>query len=142
MLDQPVLPHGCLQVLLHALQHFCFAMLLLSCFQAALCSRCSQSHMCFFTPSNDTFPMKTVASTAFAVFVKNTNPTLWFSFQPSQNSGGGVFLSSSSTYMGTKGRRSLPSDTSSGLPACAPQLPLSFGKSAFESNPHPSCSDE
>lgn len=53
-------------------------------FQAVLCSRCSQSHMCFFAPSNDIFPMKTVASTAFAVFVKNTNPTLWFSFQPSQ----------------------------------------------------------
>lgn len=53
-------------------------------FQAVLCSRCSQSHMCFFAPSNDIFPMKTVPSTAFAVFVKKTNPTLWFSFQPFQ----------------------------------------------------------
>lgn len=32
---QPTQPHGCLEVLLHALQHFCFAMLLLSCFPSS-----------------------------------------------------------------------------------------------------------
>lgn len=48
-------------------------------FQAVLCSRCSQSHMCFLAPSNDIFPMKTVASTAFAVLVKkNKSHTLVF----------------------------------------------------------------
>lgn len=41
-------------------------------FQAASYSRCSQSHMCFFAPSNDIFPMQTVDSTAFAVLVKKT----------------------------------------------------------------------
>lgn len=50
---------------------FCHA----AVFQVALRSRCSQSHMCFFAPSNDIFPMQTVASTAFAGFVTNTNPT-------------------------------------------------------------------
>lgn len=41
-------------------------------FQEASCSTCSQSHICFFAPSNDISPMQTVGSTAFAVLEKNS----------------------------------------------------------------------
>lgn len=55
-------------------------------FQEASCSRCSQSHICFFAPSNDISPMQTVGSTAFAVLEKNSKiPHLrWSSSQLSR----------------------------------------------------------
>lgn len=100
-------------------------------FQAASCSRCSQSHMCFFAPSNDIFPMQTVASTAFAVFVKKhkSYTCTGFLYNPLSNGGGGPFLSSPSTCTGTEGRRFLPASTQASLPV--PPTPTALCETSF-----------